>query len=215
MTKSELLSYLFECDDVHHRSFLSSIYLSITVEVLERFDVTYHEIVFYDESEGPDGRVVYTKLPQPRPRTLSEEAWYEMLIALHAAIEEKRERIRRSGESNRLVDYLTYHEWAGKHGAMGSFTNKALTPLGSRCLEEARRFIGRVDYRGANKRGMYLKWEVRGGDDEVNILLFRDWLLDNGINVVLNMAPIERGRYSTDGKEWNATEHKAIRLNLE
>lgn len=77
--------------------------------------------------------------------------------------------------------------WSGMDGV---FPLAKLTPLGKKVYEESLQAIGRSPkHRGVSRSGMYLKWLLREGKDGTtdveNLMVFRDWLLDEGIEVAL------------------------------
>lgn len=110
---------------------------------------------------------------------------------------------------NRLVDYAAYRKHYGpwdlpdplipgrvfkdvrRAKTMGTFRRELLTPLGARALDESRRYLGRLPkFRGASEAGCYFKWEVRSHDEYNALLVFRDWLTDQGIGVTVTESPV-------------------------
>jgi hypothetical protein len=101
--------------------------------------------------------------------------------------------------SNRLIDYASWwrswHRVTDERGRLSRLCSRPngntfridhLTALGRQVWDTCLAMMGRApSHRGANRRGVYLKWTVKDDADPANAAVLRDQLLDIGLDVVL------------------------------
>ena len=95
----------------------------------------------------------------------------------------------KSASINRLYNPPTPNK---RDRSMGKLGRESLTPLGQQVFQLCKDMMGRLpDYHGYNKKGIYIKYIMRGYDpaskepcdEESKLLVLHDQLLDLGVNV--------------------------------
>lgn len=136
---------------------------------------------------------------------LTNRQWEELDTALLERVITPRRAQLTAACKTTLVEYVKYREYCQIKKPMGSFPRDLLTPLGLRVLEEVSRIAGRggrnrgPKCRGANAKGLYLKYELRAGDEAVlnddgkvvcpslkdALNVAADWCRDHGLNATV------------------------------
>ena len=84
---------------------------------------------------------------------------------------------------HQFVDWAAYKELDG----MSNVTRAVMTPLFAEVYDRAKEFFGRAPtFSGANRRGAYLKFAVTAPEKVNDLSVFRDWLLDQGLDAELS-----------------------------
>ena len=88
-----------------------------------------------------------------------------------------------------FVDWAAYE----KLDRMSNVTRAVMTPLFAKVYDRAKEFFGRAPtFSGANCSGAYLKFALTDPEKVSDLSVFKDWLLDQGLEAELSM---KRGSY--------------------